>query len=161
MKLKIANAILNDPVFRRRIEKLEELEKDRIFCGHGLDHLLNVARLTMLICQEREITADPDIVYSAALLHDIGRVEEYTMGLPHENAGADAAGKILSGIGCGAEETEEIIRLILCHRKKRSDRGTLESAFYDADKKSRMCSFCKAQAECNWSDEKRNLIIEV
>ncbi|NLT09518.1 MAG: HD domain-containing protein, partial [Ruminococcus sp.] len=145
MKLNIANKIMKDTSFRRRLKKIEELEKDRIFCGHGLDHLLTVARLTVLICQERGISADPDIVYSAALLHDIGRVEEYTLGLPHETAGAEAAEEILSGIGCGEEEAAEIIRLILSHRKRSAERGTLEAAFYEADKKSRACSFCKAK----------------
>lgn len=161
MKLIIANKILKNAVFRKRLDELEKLEKDRIFCGHGLDHLMTVARLTVLICQERGITADSDIVYSAALLHDIGRVEEYTLGQPHETAGAEAAEKILSEIGCGEEESGEIIRLILSHRKNDSERGTLEAAFYEADKKSRMCSFCKAQEECNWQYEKRNMSIEV
>ncbi|MBQ6181952.1 MAG: HD domain-containing protein [Ruminococcus sp.] len=161
MKLYIANKIIKNTAFRSRLTKIEELEKDRIFCGHGLDHLLTVARLTILICQERGIYADPDIVYSAALLHDIGRVEEYTLGLPHETAGAEAAEEILSGIGCGEEEAAEIIRLILSHRKRSTERGTLEAAFYEADKKSRTCSFCKAQELCNWPEDKKNMNIEV
>ncbi|SHM79117.1 HD domain-containing protein [Ruminococcus flavefaciens] len=161
MMLETANKILGNSTFRRRLEELEILEKERIFCGHGLEHLLAVARMTMLICNERNIAAEADIVYSAALLHDIGRVEEYTQGVPHETAGAEMARQILAEIGCCREKTEKITGLILSHRKGGDKADKLKAAFYEADKKSRMCSFCKAQDECNWSKEKRNYNIEV
>jgi putative nucleotidyltransferase with HDIG domain len=159
--LETANKILENATFRQKLDELEVLEKERIFCGHGLEHLLAVARMTMLICMERGISAEADIVYSAALLHDIGRVEEYTLGLPHEKSGAETARQILSETGCGREKTEKIIGMILSHRSGRECSDTLEAVFYEADKKSRMCSFCKAQDECNWPYEKRNYNIEV
>ena len=161
MMLKIANRILENSTFRRKLAELEELEKDRIFCGHGLEHLLAVARITVLICRERNIPAEEDIVYSAALLHDIGRAEEYTQGLPHETAGAETAQQILSEVGCGSKNAEKIIGIIRSHRSEGDKSDTLEAVFYEADKRSRMCSFCKAQDECNWPYEKRNNHIEV
>ena len=161
MMLETANKILENATFRRKLEELETLEKDRVFCGHGLEHLLAVARITMLICKERKIAAEPDIVYSAALLHDIGRVEEYTQGLSHETVGAETAKQILAEVGCGKAETERIIGIILSHRNDGDKSDTIKSVFYEADKKSRMCSFCKAQDKCNWPYEKRNMNIEV
>lgn len=161
MMLETANRILKNSTFRLKLGEIEGLEKERIFCGHGLEHLLAVARMTMLICIERGIPAEEDIVYSAALLHDIGRVEEYTKGLPHETVGAETAEQILSEVGCGSEKAEKIIGIIRSHRNKGDKADTLEAVFYEADKKSRMCSFCKAQDKCNWPYEKRNNQIEV
>ena len=161
MMLETANRILKNSTFRLKLEELAELEKERVFCGHGLEHLLAVARMTMLICIERGIPAEEDIVYSAALLHDIGRVEEYTQGIPHETVGAETAQRILSEVGCGSKKAEKIIGIIRSHRSEGDKADTLEAVFYEADKKSRMCSFCKAQDECNWPNEKRNDHIEV
>ena len=160
MKLEIANKILANKTFRRKLGELEELEKGRIFCGHGLDHLLGVARIAALLCAERGVEADPDVIYSAALLHDIGRVEEYSSGLPHELAGPVSAAAILAEVGCGEEEAEEIIRLIAVHRRAEAASGTLEAIFYEADKKSRACYLCRARSECRWPEEKRNAGIE-
>ncbi|WP_051411585.1 HD domain-containing protein [Ruminococcus flavefaciens] len=161
MMLETANKILENDTFRRKLEELERLEKERKFCGHGLEHLLSVARITMLICGERGIAAEPDIVYSAALLHDIGRVEEYTLGLPHDTEGAETAEQILHEVGCGKRKAERIIGMIRSHRSNDCKSDTLEAVFYEADKRSRMCSFCKAQDECNWPYEKRNVNLEV
>ena len=55
---------------------------------------------------------------------------------------------------------QEILSLIASHRKG-GEKGTLEEIFCIADKKSRLCFACPAQAECNWDAEKRNMDIEV
>lgn len=161
MELIIANRILQDPLFREKLAKIERLEEDRIFCGHGLEHLLSVGRMAMLMCIEKGVEVSPDVLYSAALLHDIGRVEEYTLGISHDISGPETAGKILEQVGCDPEDSQQILHLIAGHRHKDPDPMSLEAIFYAADKKSRMCSFCKAQEECCWPDEKRNHSIEV
>lgn len=161
MKLDTANRILKNKLYQRELEKLRQLESDRIFCGHDTAHFLDVARITMIMCREKGIDVQPDLVYSAALLHDIGRTAEYTSGVPHDIAGSDTAERILSEIGCGSDMKAAVIRLIASHRNTGNDQNSLEGIFYAADKKSRRCFECTAQSQCNWPMEKRNMDIEV
>ena len=161
MKLELANKILQNERYLRLIRQLEELEKDRIFCGHNMEHFINVARLTVMLCSEKNIKTDTDVIYSAALLHDIGRVEEYTSGGPHDKAGAEIAAEILEEVGCPKDKKAEIVKLILSHRRSDSEKSTLEAVFYTADKKSRLCFCCKAQDMCNWSEDKKNKKVEM
>lgn len=156
MKLELTNKILKDHRYRSLVNELEMLEKDRIFCGHDIEHFLNVARIALILCREKGIEADSDIIYAAALLHDIGRVEEYRSGTPHDKASAVIAEDILTGINCPGEMKREIISLISAHRTAESGKTELEKVFFCADKKSRLCFCCKAQAECNWPEYKRN-----
>ena len=44
-RMKKVNAILAHPLYRECYARLEELEKDRIFCRHQMTHLLDVARI--------------------------------------------------------------------------------------------------------------------
>ena len=45
--------------------------------------------------------------------------------------------------------------------KKTGKDGGLAGALYRADKASRMCLFCAADAECNWPEEKKNMAVRV
>ena len=156
MKLELTNKIIKNQRYRMLLKELEELEKDRIFCGHDMEHFLNVARIALILCQENGIEANSDMIYSAALLHDIGRVEEYRSGIPHDKASVVIAGDILSETGCPEDVKREIISLISAHRTAESGKTELEKIFFRADKKSRLCFCCKAQDECNWPEYKRN-----
>ena len=49
MNLEITNRILINETYRTELDKLRELEKDRVFCGHDIEHFLDVARITMII----------------------------------------------------------------------------------------------------------------
>ena len=40
-----------------------------------------------------------ELIYCAALLHDIGRARQYEDGTPHDEAGAAIAGQILNELG--------------------------------------------------------------
>ena len=161
MKLEIANKILRNERYSQLVKKLEELEKDRIFCGHDMEHFMSVARITVMLCAEKHIEADNDLIYSAALLHDLGRIEEYTSGIPHDKAGAETAAEILDEIGCPEDKKNVIIKQILSHRSSDSERITLESVFCTADKMSRLCFCCKVQDKCNWPKHKRNNMIGI
>lgn len=161
MNLEITNRIIACDKYLHELKLLAELEHDRIFCGHDIEHFLNVARITMIMCCENSICIDPDIVYSAALLHDIGRTDEYISGVPHDEAGIRKAEVILKEVGCNEEMKEKILSLIGSHRNKSGGDCSLEKIFYRADKKSRLCFCCPAQEDCNWSEEKRNMKIEV
>ncbi|MBQ9894002.1 MAG: HD domain-containing protein [Ruminococcus sp.] len=156
MKLELANKIIKNERYRRLLDELRELEQDRIFCRHDLEHFMNVARIAMIMCSEQGAEAEPDIIYSAALLHDIGRVEEYKTGVPHDISGVKISSEILDDIGCESLKKECILKLIASHHCVSDDKTVIEEIFYRADKKSRLCFDCKAQKECKWSDEKRN-----
>ena len=70
-------------------------------------------------------------------------------------ASAGIAKTILDETGFSVEERDRIVKAILTHRKGDGD-GELAEIIYDADKLSRDCLFCRAEAECNWSEEKKN-----
>lgn len=160
MKLEITNRILADALYSEKMSELAELERDRIFCRHGIEHSLDVARIALIMCMEKGISAEPDMIYSAALLHDIGRCEEYISGASHDIAGLETAGKILDRTGCCEDMKDGILELIASHRNAESG-NILGKIFYAADKKSRLCFNCFAQDKCKWQTEKRNNNIEV
>ena len=103
---------------------------------------------------------DPEIIYAAALLHDIGRPAEYERGIPHDEAGAEMAEELLTQCGFSREETEEICSAILSHRKNAGAETTLGRLLRQADKASRCCFSCNAKKECKWPEEKMNLKVD-
>ena len=161
MELELTNKILENNTYRSRLEMLELLEKDRIFCCHGIEHFLSVARIALIICRERGIEASPDLIYSASLLHDIGRIEEYTQNVSHEKAGIRIASQILDEVSCDSSTKKQIISIIGSHGHGSSKKDSLENVFFTADKKSRNCFMCSARSECNWDKDKMNMKIEV
>ena len=48
------DAILRHPTFTAALAELHEQERERIFCRHGLEHLLDVARLMYIYDREAE-----------------------------------------------------------------------------------------------------------
>lgn len=153
------DAILTEEQFRYGLERIDVLEKNRIFCCHGLPHLLDVARIAWIMTLEQQIPLQKDIVYGAALLHDLGRYRQYEEQIPHHQASAVLAETILPKAGYTAEETALIVDAIRQHGTEPQSQGQLARILYDADKLSRNCFQCKAQAECKWSMEKRNKTI--
>ena len=147
MKLELTNKILRNDAYKKLLEQLHELESDRKFCKHDMEHFVSVARITLVLCSEKGVSIDPDIVYAAALLHDIASVH--------------LAREILEEVGCADAMQGKILSLIGSHRSKDNAENSLESIFYIADKRSRLCFCCDAQDECNWYIDKRNMEIKV
>ena len=85
------NSIIVNSEFLFLLESINEYEKDRKFCRHGIKHLLDTARIMYIIKLEDDLPFDKDMIYAAALLHDIGRYEQYKNGTPHNIAGEKAA----------------------------------------------------------------------
>lgn len=191
--MKRINQLLHHPVFTDHLDRLAQLEKDRIYCCHGLSHLLDTARIACLLQyqkgndpQEAEKTEElstistknspkesafpVEIIYAAALLHDIGRVLQYEQGLPHETAGLAAAKQILTDCCFTAHEQALILDAIQFHRKdtkataslseKTGDHPTETDRFrqilHTADKLSRNCFTCPAADTCYWPEDKKN-----
>lgn len=158
--MKKVNKILNHPVYKETVQRIEKLERDRVFCGHDRTHFLDVARVACLLDAENGYHVPKEQIYAAALLHDIGRAEQYVNGTPHHEAGAVIAEKIMDDCGFEKEEAEEILAAILAHRGGAEKRSGLSELIGRADKLSRPCYCCAAEPECNWSREKKNLTLK-
>ncbi len=154
------NEILKHPAFRKALEELEELERDRPFCRHGLEHLLAVARLAYLYDLEEGAGIPARLIYAAALLHDIARGEQYRNGTPHDLASVKLAEPILIECGFCEAERREILGAISAHRSGGHGGNRLAELICRADKRSRPCYACQARALCNWPEEKQNLRLE-
>lgn len=149
------NQIRKHPIYQQCYEEIQKLEQDREFCGHSMEHFIDVARLAYIFVLEEGLFVSREVVYAAALLHDIGRHLEYTQGVPHHEASAQIAAGILPECGFTKAEQDTVIGAILAHRNKHLREG-FNRILYRADKMSRSCFSCKAASRCNWSDEKKN-----
>ena len=147
--------ITQNPQYVDTLKRLQVLETDRIFCRHDISHFMSVARLMWIEVLEQQLPVDREVVYAAALLHDIGRVAQMEHGIPHEQASAEFAQQILPDVGFNEEELREVTAAILSHREDCSVSG-LGKILYQADKRSRDCWCCGASDLCNWPDEKKN-----
>ena len=96
------NKILKHPIFLREQQRIKAFEKNRIYCGHQSEHLLDVARIGWIM----------------------------------------------------------ILEAIRMHRTDPINEKNLAGILYRADKKSRACYCCESEPLCNWSNQKKNLIIQ-
>ena len=177
-----ANRILADAQFRALMRKVEVLERDRIYCRHGIGHALDVCRIAWIRFGERnaghleaaQLPEYKDRIYCIGLLHDTGRCAQYETGENHAPAGARIAGEILSRIGYPADLTAEAVRIIGTHRGRlrtaelfdpAADAAPLllsdevELCIRHADQLARNCMLCPASDTCKWAaDEKMDAI---
>lgn len=149
------NKILENHTFCKCLQDLEIAEKERIFCRHGIEHLLSVARIMRIYALENNIDVDKEIIYAAALLHDIGRAEAYRLHTDHAVESAKIAKRILMDSNFNDGEISEILSAILHHNDSENS-NELCSLLRTADKQSRNCFLCPAYKECNWSENKKN-----
>lgn len=154
------NRLLADGEYKELLERLEELERDRIFCHHGMEHLLAVARIAWIRNLEEDLGLEKEAVYLSALLHDLGRVDEYERGKPHHEAGRNRALYFLEKLGYPVEKREQILKAVEGHRRRETGEKGLASIVAEADKASRDCGYCKAYDDCRWSTEEKNHILE-
>ena len=156
------NKILNHPLYKIEFNKIQELENTREFCNHTMEHFIDVARIAYIINLEEQLEIKKDIIYAAALLHDIGRACEYENGISHSEAGSIIANGILSSINeFKVEEINDIICAIKEHRSMCEHTTKLGMLIYKSDKLSRCCFNCKAIEKCNWSEDKKNNYLKV
>ena len=116
--MKRIEAILQDERFRYGLQQIAKLEQQRIFCCHGLEHLLDVARIAWIMTLEQHLPLEKDIVYGAALLHDLGRYQQYEHQIPHHEASAALALEILPDAGYSLEETAMITAAFSAKRRQ-------------------------------------------
>ena len=155
--------ILNNNIYNQCMAEIEKAEEQREFCLHDIEHSLAVARIAYIINLEENLGFDKECIYAMALLHDIGRCEEYDKGTPHHTAGSRIAEQILRATGFDEEETYFITTAIESHKDISGDisKNDLRYVLYKADKLSRNCFECKMYDECYWDEAKKNKTVIV
>ena len=111
--MKRVNAIITHPVYREYYDRLEALEQERPFCRHQMTHLLDVARIAYIRSLENALDLDKEVIYAAALLHDIGKSLQYEKKIPHEISGVEIAERILSSLPAELSFSAEEMQMIL------------------------------------------------
>ena len=155
--------ILENSNYKFCLNQINELEKDRIYCRHGLDHFFTVAKISMILAKESGIDADENIIFGAALLHDLGRYDIAADN--HEAISCQLAEKILPDCGYNTIEIGKIVELISSHRGRysiskiqelrKTKQLDLKECFRIADQISRKCFECKAIDTCKWKEEEK------
>jgi HD superfamily phosphodiesterase len=156
-QLKNTNQLLTNKDYSIYLKKIATCEEDRRFCRHDLNHFLSVARIALIKSTEAGFSLSKDLIYTAALLHDIGRFIQYEDKTPHEIASHQLSIKLLEPLDFSPEEKDLILNAILNHRNA-STTG-FNRIFYESDKLSRACFSCPVEKECDWSLDKKNLTI--
>lgn len=156
------NQILKLDLYKEYVNRNMLAEKQRQFCKHDMGHFLNVARIAMILNLREQYGLSEEMIYAAALLHDIGRWKQYEDGTPHEKVSAQLAHEVLIKCGFNKEETAAVENAISNHRNAciKEDKD-LAGLLYRADKLSRACFFCAAENECDWKKDKKNLLLNV
>ena len=159
------NAVVNHEVYQTYYKRICECETDRVFCCHQMNHLLDVARIAYIKNLEEGLGFDKELIYVAAVLHDIGKSFQYRQQIPHEIAGERIARRILDSLPTGFTFTDEEKALICLavrgHRRRHEHMKPIEELFYESDKRSRMCLSCMAEKKCNWNEEEKNMEIKI
>lgn len=151
--------ILSNRSYNDTLKAIVSEEKSRRFCRHGSDHLVSVARIAYILSLENNLKISKDLIYAAALLHDLGRLAKYRTGESHAKAGAKLAAVILSECGYSEDEISLITEAILSHGHESPEPEfcrTLGDVLQKADTLSRLCFECEASDECYWSENKKN-----
>jgi len=143
------NKLISLPGYQRLLLQLEQQERVRIYCRHDLAHSLAVARVAYILYLERVGCRDKEqvkeLIYAAALVHDLGRTQA---GEDHAAAGARLARRLLPEAGFTPEEVEQIALAVACHRSASLGTALLAGLIQEADDLSRPCFNCNVRDSC-------------
>lgn len=186
MRMKYTDLVLKHPIYREFVEEIHMAESFRIYCGHEIDHAMDVARLAWIYYLEDWMKGNAekkpdddfanegiayiwnpnmeetkDLFYVAALLHDIGRVAQYETGVHHAVAGIEPAKQILMDIQAPIDWVGQILDVIAEHSDKEASHVEKNLQYYiaKADHDCRLCFSCLAADSCKWTEEQRNQTI--
>lgn len=155
--MELVTKLLHHAPFLAAMDTIEKSEAMRLFCRHGLDHSLDVARIMYALCLENGRDFSKETIYLTALLHDIGRSSDNDH---HDEAGARLAHEMLLSIGADEALILTITEAISLHRDKSKaiepKTASLGELLALADNTSRPCYRCKASTDCYWPNERRN-----
>lgn len=151
------NQILCHPLFIKYMNKNAGMELDRIFCKHNLEHVKEVARISLILAEKTGLPLAEEVILAAAYLHDIGRHVQYETGEKHAIVSAKLVPEILVDCGYSEAEIGAIVDAIKTHSDKNLvEEETFRGLLAKADLCSRNCGACKARDLCNWSEEEKN-----
>lgn len=85
--------------FRDILSKINSAEKTEFTAITELTIFLDVARSAYILNLENGLNIPKEIIYGTALLHDIGRYEQYKNGTNHHKAGGEIAKKYFVNVG--------------------------------------------------------------
>lgn len=151
--------IMAHPLYIKAMAGIQDAEQERIFCRHGLGHCLDVARILYIMVLEQQLDYDKEVIYAAALLHDVGRYEEYIQQISHHEAGIRMSEEILEACDFTENEKAMILQAIGDHKEYDEKGQEFSRLLYRADKWSRGCYACKAREDCYWEEERKNSTI--
>lgn len=120
--------------------KYNQIENYMLSCmedsAHDREHVYRVLNTALLIARS-ETEADRDVLVCAALLHDIGRKEQFEdPTLCHARVGGEKAFRFLRKLGCTEAFSSHVRDCIISHRfRENAQPQTLEAKIlFDADK---------------------------
>lgn len=151
-----SDRLLSNPHYLDLLAGIEKAEQERIFCGHDLSHFMDVARIGRIINCEENLGLEADDIYLAALLHDIGRLQQYEDGTPHDEAGVLIAALFLEEIAYPEAKRAVILEAVSGHRKEKKEETVLTELIRRSDKLSRPCFFCPARTQCKLPEGQKN-----
>jgi uncharacterized protein len=101
----------------------------------GSSHSRRVYELALRIAAQEGMAVDPDCLYAAAHLHDLGALEPYRReGVDHTERSLEAAPTILGQIGFDPDRTERVMGCIRGHMYYAQPENWPEDlVFHDAD----------------------------
>ena len=120
--------------------KLQKIVEKELKCSaHDFDHVMRVYNMALRLANEEKGKVNLDILKTATLLHDIGRIREdkdTTGKVCHAEESAKMSEKILKKLGYTKNKIEKIKHCILAHRYKTNKKPrTIEAKIlFDADK---------------------------
>ncbi len=153
--MKRVDKIIAHPAFTAIMKELKEKEAARKYCIHDMEHLLNVARIMMIKNLEENLNFEKELLYAAAILHDIGKLSQYKTGEKHALIGSEIAETILLECDFSVEETKRITQAIRTHSGNEPT-NPLGELLRDSDRLSRNCFLCGASEACNWPENQKN-----
>lgn len=156
------NSIFKHKIYQQEMKKINYYERNRIYCKHGVEHQLEVARIAYIAALEQNSSIEKELIYAAALLHDIGRGIQYETKQDHEKASVSLAESILPECGFTENEIKEILCAIRSHRDKETKKQSkLSNLICEADKRARNCFLCESSDTCYWPADKKNDRLEI
>lgn len=153
------NAVRNSSKYKLLLGRINENEADRKFCRHGIEHCLNVARIAYIMNLEQKLHIPKEIIYTASLLHDIGRADNSISGKNHQELSCIYAEDIMKDCGFDENEIEIVLEAIAAHNTDGISQTGLPYLLYKADKLSRNCFDCDMYQECYWETDAKNHVI--
>ena len=72
--------IVTHPLYQQEFSALQRAEQGRIYCNHTMEHFLDVARICYILVLQDGADLPRELIYGAALLHDLGRYRQIADG---------------------------------------------------------------------------------